>query len=155
MEVNQQITIKVSADKLWQILGNDFGEVQQWASRMLESRYDETLGSMGGRKVTTVEYGEANETLYVFDETRRELAYRVQGDNTPPMLSDITTGWRIEAQGDEQAVVHIQFKATLKDESMSDMIHQQFGMGLKKLFAELKYFAENDQPQPNKSGQSV
>ncbi len=155
MEVNRQISINASADKLWKILGADFGNVDVWASRMLESQASDGLSSLGGRIVTTVEYGEAQEILYEFDEAQRQLAYTVQAKGLPPIVKDVTTGWRVEPNGEDQSIVHIQFKANLTDESMSDMIHQQFGMGLEKLFAELKYFAENDQPHPYKQEQSA
>ncbi len=150
MEVTRQISIGAPADKVWKILGTDFGEIQVWASRMLSSKGDTSLGSQGGRVVNTVEYGEATETLYLFDDAQRELAYTVQGPTLPPIIKDVTTGWKVEAASEGEAVVHLTFGATVLDPSMEDMVKDQLGQGLDKLLPELKYFAENDRPHPNK-----
>ena len=150
MEVNRQITVNASADKVWKILGTDFNEVRVWASRMLDSHGSDELGPKGGRVVQTIEYGEAKETLTLFDEEQRELAYTVQAPNMPPVVQDVTTGWRVESKGPNQAVVHISFQAKLTNPAMSQMITQALGQGLDKLLPELKYYAENDQPHPNK-----
>ena len=145
MEVTRQISINASADKLWKILGTDFDDISTWASRMLKSSGNTELGPKGGREVVTVEYGEATETLYQFDEAQRELAYTVQGPNLPPVIKDVTTGWRVESTGDNQALVHLTFGATLLNPEMGDMVKEQLGQGLDKLMPELKYYAENDQ----------
>ena len=49
--------------KVWDILGNDFANINKWAVRMLASSGDREIGPIGGRRVTTVEYGDAVETL--------------------------------------------------------------------------------------------
>ena len=153
MKVQQQININASADKVWKILGTDFGAVDEWAARMLDSQGDKALGPKGGRVVQTVEYGEATETLYQFDDKKRELAYTVEAAGIPPVLSDVTTGWRVEPQGDDQAAAEITFAGKLADPAMSDMLHGRLQEGLDKLLPELKYYAENDQPHPNKQAQ--
>ena len=153
MKVNQQITVNASADKVWQILGADFAKVDRWAARMLDSQGNTDLGPKGGRIVQTVEYGEATETLYRFDDEPRELAYTVEAAGIPPVLSDVTTGWRVEAQGAGQSVVHITFAGKLADPAMSDMLGGRLKEGLDKLLPELKYYVENDEPHPNKQAQ--
>ncbi|MEM7034535.1 MAG: SRPBCC family protein [Chloroflexota bacterium] len=153
MKVSRQISINTSADKVWQILGTNFNDVDQWATRMLSAEGKDDLGSQGGRVVNTIEYGEATETLYQFDDKKRELAYNVQAAGMPPMISDVTTAWRVEPQGNDQSLVEITFAGTLSDESMSDMLQQRLGEGLDMLLPDLKHYAEHDQPSPNKLAQ--
>ena len=153
MNITQQVSINTSADKVWDILGNDFPNITKWAVRMLASAGDKELGPIGGRQVTTVEYGNAAETLYKFDSERRELAYSLSGETLPPILSDITTTWRIEPNGENQSVVTNIFEAKLLNPEMEEMIKTQFMQGLTPLFEELKFYAENGQPHPRKIDQ--
>ena len=153
MNLNYEVTVNASADKLWKIIGTDFNQADKWAVRMLKSTGSADLGPIGGRVIQTIEYGEGKETLYKFDDTQRELAYTVQAAGLPPVLQDIKIGWRVESKGDNQAVVHNTFEANLSNPEMSGMITQQSKQGTKELFAQLKYFAENDQPHPDKQAQ--
>ena len=149
MEIKQQININASADKVWGILSNDFANVTKWATRMINSERSSDLGPIGGRSVNTVEYGEATETLYRFDEEQRDLAYHVRGDNLPPMISDVTTGWRVDQVSETESAVTTTFGAAVSPE-MEEMISGRLLQGLIPLLEELKYYAENDQPHPRK-----
>ena len=152
MNVEQKTTINVSADALWKIIGTDFANVKDWAERMLDSRQGDDLGEMGGRYVTTVEYGEATETLYLFDEENRELAYSVEG-NLPPVIADVTTAWRVEPDGDERSIVINTFTAKMLQPEMEEMIHGRLMAGLVPLHEQLRHFAENGVPHPDKQAQ--
>ena len=152
MNISQQITVNASADKVWSIVGTDYANAKKWATRMLDSRSGDDLGSMGGRYVNTVEYGEATETLYQFDNEQRELAYTVNG-NLPPVITDVTTGWRVEANGKNQSTVTTTFGAKMLNPEMEGMISQRLLQGLVPLLEELKHYAENDQPHPRKQEQ--
>ena len=153
MNLNYEVTVNASADKVWKIIGADFNKADKWAVRMLKSTGSPDLGPIGGRLIQTVEYGEGKETLVLFDDEQRKLAYRVQAPGLPPVLQDIRIGWRVESKGDNQAVVHNTFEANLSNPEMHDMITQQSQQGTKMLFEELKHYAENGKPHPRKQEQ--
>ena len=153
MEANGRVSIHTSADKVWKILDTDFGKIDTWAVRMLQSRSDDSLGELGGRVVNTIEYGEAFETIIKRNDAERAIGYKVEAEGIPAVLEDVKTVWRVEDTGDDETVVHIAFVATLKDEAMGEMLSQQLASGINKLLDQLKYFAENDEPHPDKLAQ--
>ena len=154
MNVEQKTTINVSADALWKIIGTDFADVKIWAVRMIDSRSGDDLGELGGRYVNTVEYGEATETLYLFDNEKRELAYSVNG-NLPPVITDVTTAWRVEPDGENRSIVINTFEAKMLQPEMEEMIHGRLMAGLVPLHEQLKHFAENGVPHPDKQAQTT
>lgn len=148
MEVTQHIAIDTPAERVWSILGGDFAEISTWAARMLDSRGDDGLGDMGGRQVTTVEYGPATEILYVLDDATRTVGYSVSARGMPPVLDDVTTEWRVVEDGDG-SVVHIHFTGVVSDTDMQPMVEQLLNDGMRPLLEELKFYAETGHPHAN------
>ena len=73
MKVNRQLTINASADKLWQILGDDYAKVGDWTTQVLSSAPNPDLPVGQGRVCETDGFGDAKETITHYDEKRREL----------------------------------------------------------------------------------
>ena len=151
MEVTQDIEIEATSDHVWSILDGQFGEISVWAARMLDSRGDDSLGEMGERQVTTVEYGPATETLYRRDAEHRSLGYWVTGPSLPPPISDVQTEWRVRDLDGEGCGVGIRFLAVVSDPEAQLMLEQMLGDGMTPLLQELKHYAETGEPHPNKS----
>lgn len=149
MKISRNVTVDTSAEKVWEIVGTNFSSVDTWAARMLTSAGDDALGELGGRQVETVEYGPTTETLYLFDNDSRQLGYTVAGDGMPPIVSDVTTEWHVEPNGDDQAVVTMLFTATLADPDMTDMLSGIWHQGAEPLLDELKHYAETGEPHLN------
>ena len=153
MIVNNQITINQSADHVWNVIGGQFNDVSRWAVRMLSSKANENVDGLGGRIVNTVEYGEAFETLYQFDNEQRQLAYNLRADGIPPMLKDVTTAWQVEAQGENASVARVTFQAGLMMPEAEGMLSERVQVGLSPLLAQLKHYAETGEPHPDKQAQ--
>ena len=153
MQVKQALEINVSADKLWTIVGTEFGEGEKWAVRLLKSRKSNELGSLGGRIINTIEYGPAKEILTHFDKDERELSFYIEADGLPPVIDEITQTWRVEAHGEQQSEIQFQANFKFADESMAEMLKQRMMEGLVPLLEQLKYFAEHDEPHPDKQAQ--
>ena len=84
---------------------------------------------------------------------QRVLAYALQGAGIPPVLSDITTAWQVNPNGDNQSVVTTTFEAKLANPEMSDALSGRVMQGLEPLLEELKHYAETGQPHPRKQEQ--
>ena len=149
MEAINSVAIAASADQVWDVLSGQFDDIDVWAARILESDGDPELGELGGRAVVTVEYGPATETLYLRDDEAKTIGYRVAADGMPPMLSDVTTEWRVDAAGGGSVVTQT-FRGTLSDPAMAEPLSARFAQGVEPLLAELKHYAETGQPHPNK-----
>ena len=148
MEVTQDIEVAASSDDVWSILSDEFGEISSWAARMLDSKADDSLAELGGRHVTTVEYGPATETLYRRDAERRSLGYWVTGPNLPPPLSDVQTEWRVTERGANSSV-ELRFLGVVTPLEMQPMLEERLATGITPLLEELKHYAETGEPHPN------
>lgn len=151
MEITQGIEIAATSDRVWSILDDQFGEIATWAARMLDSEVDDALGELGGRRVTTVEYGPAAETLYRRDGERRSLGYWVTGPSLPPPISDVQTEWRVADLDGEGCSVDIRFLAIVSNPEAQPMLEQMLRDGMTPLLQELKYYVETGDAHPNKS----
>lgn len=150
MEVTQDIEIAATSEHVWSILDDRFGEITIWAARMLDSQVDQSLGELGGRQVTTVEYGQATETLYRRDGERRSLGYWVTGPSLPPPISDVQTEWRVAELHSGGCRVGVRFLAVVSDPETQPMLEQLLSDGITPMLQELKHYAEIGEPHPNK-----
>lgn len=153
MQVIQELNIDVSANKLWKIVGTDFAEGDKWAVRLLESHKNNDLGTLGGRVLNTIEYGPAQEVLTKFDDDVQELSFYIEAEGLPPVINEITQTWRVKALESNRSAMQFQADFKLADESKGEMLKQVMLSGLVPLLEQLKYFAENDKPHPDKQAQ--
>lgn len=151
MEVTQDIEIAATSDHVWSILDAQFGEIATWAARMLDSEADGALGDLGGRRVTTVEYGPATERLYRRDAQRRSLGYWVTGPSLPPPISDVQTEWRVADLDSEGCRVGVRFLGVVSVPEAQPMLEQMLGDGMTPMLQEFKHYAETGEPHPNKT----
>lgn len=149
MQAINSIAIDAPADRVWDVLADEFAHIDRWAARISESAAASGLGQLGGRNVVTVEYGPATEKLYRWDERDRVIGYSVEAAGMPPMLSDVTTEWKVDETGDG-ALVTQTFTATLSDPAMAEPLGARFAQGVEPLMAELKHYAETGRPHANK-----
>ncbi len=150
MEIKRQVTVNASADKVWKILGTDFNNMSEWSSFVLESKAIPDLPPGSGRVLNTKELGEVVETIYKYDDDKRELAFILEGKKMPFFMRKIDSTWRVKPQGDARSVLEVQFDVTVMPvfkQLMSGMISKGIAKRTDGLISELKYFAENDQPK--------
>ena len=155
MEVTQDIEIAAAAEKVWSILDEQFGSIDAWAARMLDSRSDDDLGELGGRQVVTVEYGPATETLYLRDASARALGYWVTGPSLPPPISQVQTEWRVAELDGATSLVQIRFVAVVDPPEMQPMLEDTLRAGLTPLLEQLRHYAETGEPHPSNAKKEV
>lgn len=149
MEVTQTIEIDTSGDTVWFILDGEFDDISGWAARMVASEGDASLGPLGGRQVTTVEYGPATETIYRRDAEQRSLGYWVTGPSLPPPIADVQTEWRVADLGSDTSAVALRFLAVVEDPAAQPMLQEVLNAGITPLLEELKHYAETGNAHPN------
>ena len=87
-DVQKEITINVSADKLWNIIGPGFIEVYKWSSNVDfaegsgKSEFQGAVCSERACNVNVKGFSKISETLTKYDESKMNLAY-VVNDGMP------------------------------------------------------------------------
>ena len=158
MDVKRQLTVNASAEKLWQILGEDYDRVGEWTSEIPSSAPNPDLPTGQGRVCKTDGFGDAKETITKFDETRRELAYVAEIEKMPFFVKEMGNSWRIESRGQNKSVVHMHLQGKLMpvfSQLMSGTMAKQMGKSADIILEELKYYAETGKIHPRKQKQTA
>lgn len=149
MNVERQVTINASADKVWDIVGTKFNDIAKWASFVYESHGNPDLEPGEGR-VCETQFGPVVENMKAFDATQRTLTHTILGQSTPPFMKDILNIWKIEPQGEGQSLITFGIEARVLPpfkQLLSGRLKKRFGKQAEGYINELKYFAENDLPK--------
>lgn len=156
MEIREKINIAAPASEAWRIIGEEFGDIGQWASPISTSSIssDPSVGAVrtchiGG--FGPIAAGMIKEKLIAFQPERMQFQYdAVEG--LPSFIAHATNHWSIETVDANTCTV--QTHATLKLSG----IYALLGPILKIKMAhdgyavleELKFHIENGQPHPRK-----
>ena len=103
MQIKQQITIDTPADKVWEILGNNFDRVADWASGVYVSQANTSdrvipNATYSGRVWETV-IGRFDETITRYDEREKIVSYTAQGDKMPFFVKGLSNSWMVQSLG--------------------------------------------------------
>ncbi|MEM7028613.1 MAG: SRPBCC family protein [Chloroflexota bacterium] len=156
MDVIRKITVNASAEKLWQILADDYDKVGEWTSEIHVSTPNPDLPVGQGRVCTTPNFGDAKETITEFDETRRAFSYTAELASMPFFVREVGNSWRVEAKGENRSVVHMHMKGKLLPifaQLMGPIMKKQMAKSADVVLEELVYYAENDEVHPRKAEQ--
>jgi len=157
MQIKRQFTVDTSADTVWEILGQDFGRVADWASGVYVSQGNTSARVLpdapySGRVCETV-IGRFNETITRYDERERVVSYIAKGEKMPFFVKQLSNHWTVTPLSDNQCRVDMCMEASLLpvfNLIMAPMMRMQFIGVIQKTTEELKYFAENNIPHPRK-----
>ncbi len=146
MQVHRQIEIKASADKVWKIVGTDFNNISEWSSSVSESHAASDTSPHGGRVCQIKGGGELVETLRLFDDDQRELAFTLKSKSIPFFVQNLESKWSIEPKGDDESIVHINADIQLMPmfrQLISGRVGKIFMKQADELLGDLQYFVEN------------
>lgn len=157
MQIKRQFTVDTSAEKVWEILGPQYGQVANWVSgvHFSESRNNGVApknAPCSGR-ICETDLGPFKETITHYDERKKIVAYSAQGDKMPFFVKGLSNTWTVTPLANGKAQVDMCMKAFLLpgfNLVMGPMMRIQMGGILKNATEELKYFAENGVPHPRK-----
>lgn len=149
MRIESKREISAEPEKVWQILGEQFGEISEWSSGVVTSTLDgplshgvtrtcELSGSGGGPG------GLITEEVTQLDRDRQSLTYHVRS-GLPPMFGDVSNAWQIRSIGQGQSTVSSELTVDLKwwAKPMTPMVRKQFGRTVDGLLKELARTVED------------
>ena len=154
MKFSKDITINAPAEKVWNILGPQFTEVGTWARNIPKSVVNTNApkvnnSPVGGRLCET-SIGKISEEFTAYDEKNMTLSFK--GVITSKVFSSVVSTNAVTAIDENTSKVTVTPNIDLKP--IGILMYPLIKMNLSKLINEvlidLKYYAENDKPSPEK-----
>ncbi|MEM7716033.1 MAG: SRPBCC family protein [Cyanobacteria bacterium P01_A01_bin.68] len=157
MQIKRQFTVNASADRLWEIMGQEFGQVSHWASSIHDSQGRNTGRVLEGApcsgRVCETAMGNFKEQIHTYDESSKTLAYDAKGDKMPFFVKRLANNWTFTPLSEGKCKVDMRMEIGLLpvfNLLMAPMMRIQMGGVIEQIIEELSYFAENGTPHPRK-----
>jgi len=154
MKFSKDITINAPAKKVWDILGHKFADVGQWSRLVSHSVVNNDApkvnnSHVGGRFCET-SIGKISEEFTAYDE--EGMTFSFKGVITSKVFSNVISTNAVTAIDENTSKVTVTPNVDLKAIGilMYPLIKMNLGKLIKQGLIDLKYFAENDKPSPEK-----
>ena len=155
MELHIETEINAPAEKVWEILAHQFGNMADWTATLSESRavdasrYPEFKAAPTApipARETTSSFAKAVEIITKYDEEKMMLAFDAVG--LPPLMSSARNTQCVIAKGPNKSVISFDFRIGLKHifNVMSPFLKRRFGKTMGGVQRELKLYAETGKP---------
>jgi hypothetical protein len=155
ISVERTESFEASADRLWQILADEFTDIASWASGIDRSKAnaDATIlidgAPSGGRVCEVPGFGVTDERFTRFDAENKSFAYSVKAGKTPGFVKDFQSAWSVEAIGAQQARVTFTVSANatgILGALMGPMMKKRLAGTTETIIGDLKIYAETGHP---------
>ena len=118
MLIERSIEINTSAAAAWEVLGEQFADVSEWADSIVKSSLDGPLDrgvvrTCHIKAVGPIAAGEIKEKLTHFNRDSRSLTYLVLS-GTPNVMDSIENAWTIEDTGNDRCTVTSRITFSMK-----------------------------------------
>lgn len=152
MELHIETEINAPADKVWDILAHQFGDIASWTSTLSESRivnaaqYPEFIAASTApipARETTSTFIKAVEIITEYSEEEMQLTFDAVG--LPPFMSSARNRQQVIAKGPQRSVVSFDFSIGLKHmfNIMSPLLKSRFRKTMSGVQQELKLYVEH------------
>lgn len=155
MHITKKTTIDKPIEEVWEVLGNQFGQISNWASIINESKvYGESKlkGINYAIRETDTAQGITKQEVTSFDPKKHSLSYKsISG--TPPIIKEVRAHWSLAKTNSNFTNLEMDFKADMKGLGfiLSPLVKIKLGKIGNELLEELKFYVENGQPHPRKN----
>jgi len=149
-DLRKEITIDVSADQLWEMVGPGFVEVYKWSSNIDYAKgkgTPEFEGAVCNERYCDVNvkgFSSISETLTNYDESNMTLAYEVH-EGMPKFITFVENVWTVEplADGRSKLVMNAKFRMKgLMGSMMKGMMEKKMKDTWTTILNDAKVYAE-------------
>ena len=156
MEISQKIIVNKSVAQCWEVLGEQFTEINKWASAVNHTEGDGKTGLNGAncdiRGCDVSGLGAIQEKLTAFNPENYFLAYEVVA-GLPKMMKSGNNSWKLIPINKNQT--QVEMKAVIEPKGfianlMKPIIKMNFKKMSGNLMEEFKYYVETKRPHPRK-----
>lgn len=147
MEIKKAITIQAPAEKVWEVLWNNYTQVCDWASTVNHSEKRDVHGNKNGGRTCHSTWGEISEIVKEVDQ--KKMSYTYYADGLPAMMKSAVNSWKVEPLGNHSSEVQMNLKielAPIPKLLMGWMIVPKMKKDIQQTIDDLKYFIENGKP---------
>ncbi len=156
MKVRNEITIEISAQKVWKVMGTRFDQIHVWSSFFIDSKPVEekkfTEVNFSGRNVV-VQNGKNTHSLDIFDTDNYTLSYTVTA-GAPTFADKAEAKWSLKVIDPNtcKAVIDVtmQLKEGIPAKKVTE-VSQWLGQSSKNMLEELKHYVETGNLHPRKN----
>jgi hypothetical protein len=158
MELRNEIIILAPAERVWQVLGERFMHVSEWAAPITAScpvgPAEPGVGVTRSCNIAPfgpVKAGVVEERLTRFD--REAMAFEYEAlRGMPSFVGRAVNRWSVSRIDDQRSRLHIHATLSLSGPMalLGCLVKWEMQAGGAKVAEELKYFVENGRPHPRK-----
>lgn len=154
MRIIRKLSIAKPVEEVWEVLGNQFGKIDNWASIISHSEVS------GPSKLSGVDYsirstkttqGDTQQELTGFDPDNYSISYKsISG--TPPIIKQVEAHWVLKENGTNKTELVLDFKAQMKGLGflIAPLAKIKLGKIGDVLLDDFKYYVENGKPHSRK-----
>ena len=146
----------VSADRLWEVFGEAYPEIDTWSSGVFASKPRAGSGPGGANfqgRICETTFGKLTETVTAYDPAARKITYLVQGEKMPGFVKRMENNWQFKDTGNGKGEIEMRLNGDLAfpfNVLMGWMMKIQLKKDLRSNIEELIHFAESGQAHPRK-----
>ena len=147
MKVTRDVTIEKNIKEVWEVMGNQFGQVNLWSTNFLESKpggVAKFLGLDYSNRITTTERGETIQELDAFDAINHSLSYHIT-KGLPEVAKTANSVWSLKEIDSTKTIATFEFFMESQDFVPAEML-PKIEMGItastETLCKELKHYVE-------------
>ena len=156
MEFKREIIINKPIEKVWDVLGNQFGDAYKWASGL---NHSESFGAPKieaahcNNRACELPSGKIKEVIRKFDPSNFTLEYEVI-EGFPFFVDTAINNWQLSQIDTHQTRVDMHLVVKTKGfvgAIMNPMMKLQLSKQIASIPNDLKHFVETGNPSPNKA----
>ncbi len=151
MKIIKELSIDKAVEAVWEVLGNQFGEIDKWASLIRSSELSKKALTPGTVRSTETTGGPTKQELTDFNPEQHLISYKAIA-GAPFFAKGINATWSLSKKQDNSTKLILDFEITFKGIGgiLSPIVRKKLGKVGDVLLEELKYYIENGQPHPRK-----
>jgi uncharacterized membrane protein len=154
MDIKKTLIIGKPIAQVWEVLGNQFGEISKWSSLIKESKVygDSKLADLDySIRETNTKNGITKQEMISFDPKKYSLSYKsISG--TPAIIKEVRAHWRLTKKDANSTGLFLDFSSDMKGIGylLEPFAKIRLGKVADELLDELRYYLENGKPHPRK-----
>jgi len=157
IQMKDEITITAPVSKVWKVLGEEFGDIAQWATIIVKSNAIKNIENeeVVGRVCSAKGFGDTEEELTHYDDNSMSFSYNaVKG--LPFFIKTAENNWSVHSVSESETIVKSRAEIEMNffpGFILAPLFKLMMGGKGREMFEELKFYIENDQPHPRKRKQ--
>ena len=154
MKIIKELAINKPIDEVWEVLGNQFGDIDKWASLISKSEVSGTPtidGVSFSIRSTETTGGPTKQELTSFNPANYSLSYKAIA-GTPAFFKAVRASWALTKTDENTTQLILDFEIDFKGIGglLSPIVKLKLVKVGDELLEEFKYYVENGNPHPRK-----